>query len=118
MWCSSIRPQDVWQLFHPSSLRIIQSLFQLIDYNLINSLSLPIPLGVGWSGILVCNSQIIIVSLEGITTKLKSVIRDEGMRDSKSSNDVLPDKFLCIHIPDVGQGLGFGPFVEIVCADQ
>ena len=38
--------------------------------------------------------------------------------DPKSSNDVLPDKLLDIHIPDIGQGLGFDPFSEIVCADQ
>ena len=118
MWCSSIRPQDVWQLFHPSSLRIIQSLFQRIDYDLINSLGLSISLGVGRSIIYVCNSQATIVSFEGLTNKLKAVIQDEGMRDPKSSNDVLPDKFLSIHILDVGQGLGFDPFCEIVCADQ
>ena len=108
----------MWQLFHPSSFRIIQSFFHPINYDLINSLNLPIPLGVGWSGISVCDSQITTVSLEGLAIKLKSVIRDEGMRDSKSSNDVLPNKFLCIHILDVGQGLDFDPFGEIVCADQ
>ena len=40
------------------------------------------------------------------------------MRDLKSSNDVLPDKLLSIHILDVGQGLGFNPFGEIVYANQ
>ena len=40
------------------------------------------------------------------------------MRDPKSSNDVLPDKFLSIYILDVGQGLDFDPFGEIVYADQ
>ena len=107
----------MWQLFHPSSFRIIQSLFQPIDYDLINSLGLSIPLGVGRSGISVCNSEVTTVSPEGFAIKLKAVIRDEGMRDSKSSNDVLPDEFLCIHVLDVGQGLGFDPFGEIVCAN-
>ena len=49
---------------------------------------------------------------------MKAVVRDEGVGDPKSSNDVLPDKFLGIHIPDIGQGLSFDPFGEIVCADQ
>ena len=40
------------------------------------------------------------------------------MRDPKSSNDVLSDKLLSIHIPDVSQGFGFDLFGEIVCADQ
>ena len=108
----------MWQFFHPSSLCIIQLLFQPIDYNLINSLGLSISLGVGRSGIPICNSQVIVVSPEGLAIKLKAVIRDEGIRDPKSSNDVLLGKLLSIHIPDVGQGLGFDPFGEIVCADQ
>ena len=58
------------------------------------------------------------MSHEGLTIKLKAIIQDEGMRDPKSSNDVLPDKCLSIHIPDVGQWLGFVLFGEIVCADQ
>ena len=38
--------------------------------------------------------------------------------DPKSSKDVVLDKLLDIHIPDIGQGLGFDPFSEIVRADQ
>ena len=75
-------------------------------------------MGVGRSGIPICNSQVTVVSPEGLAIKLKAVIRDEGIRDPKSSNDVLLGKLLSIHIPDVGQGLGFDPFGEIVCADQ
>ena len=75
-------------------------------------------MGVGRSGIPICNSQVIVVSPEGLAIKLKAVIRDEGIRDPKSSNDVLLGKLLSIHIPDVGQGLGFDPSGEIVCADQ
>ena len=63
-------------------------------------------------------SQQYLLKSEGLAIKLKAVIRDEGMRDPKSSNNVLPDKFLSIHIPDVGQGLGFDLFGEIVCTDQ
>ena len=105
----------MWQLFHPSSLRIIQSLLQPIDYDLIYSLGLPISLRVGRSGISVRNSQVATVSLkgltikleaivqdEGLTIKLEAIVQDEGMRDSESSNNVPPDEFLCIHVPDVG----------------
>ena len=108
----------MWQFFHPSFLHIIQPLFQPIDYDIVNSLSLSISLGVGRSGIPVCNSQVTAVSLEGLAIKLKAVIYDEGMRDLKLSNNVLPDKLLRIHIPIVGQGLDFDPFGEIVCADR
>ena len=66
----------------------------------------------------VCNSQAITISPEGLTIKLKTIVRDEGMRDPKLSNDVLPDKLLGIHIPYVSQGFGFDPFGEIIYADQ
>ena len=108
----------MWQLFHSSSLRIIQPLFQPIDHDLINSLGLSVSLGVGKSGILVCNSQVTIVSPEGLAVKLEAIIRDESVGDLESSNDVLLDKLLSIHIPDIGQEFGFDPFNEIVCADQ
>ena len=108
----------MWQFFHPSSLRIIQPLFQPIDYDLINSLGLSISLEVGRNGIHVCNSQVTIVSPKGLAIKLKIVIQDESMRNPKSSKDILPDKLLSIHIPSVGQGLGFDPFGEVVYADQ
>ena len=108
----------MWQLFHPSSLRIVQSLLQPIDYDLIYNLGLPVPLRVGRSGISVRNSQVIAVTPKGLTIKLKVIVRDEGMRNSESSNDVPPDEFLCIHVPDVGQGLGFDPFGEVVYADH
>ena len=108
----------MWQLFHPSSFRIIQSLFQPIDYDLINSLGLSISLEVSRSEIPIYNSQVTTISPEGLVIKLKAVIRDEGIRDPKLSNDVLLDKFLSIHILDVGQGLDFNPFGEIVYADQ
>jgi len=108
----------MWQFFHPSSFCIIKSLFQPIDYNLINNLGLSISLGVGRSEIPVCNSQVTTISPEDLAIKLKAVIQDEGIKDLKLSNDILLDKFLSIHIPDVGQGLDFDPFGEIVCADQ
>ena len=95
-----------------------QPLFQPIDYDLINSLGLFVFLGVGRNGIPVCNSQVTIVPLEGLAIKLKAVIRDVGMKDPKSSNDVLPDKLLSIYISNVSQGLSFDPFGEIVDADQ
>ena len=91
----------MWQLFHPSSLRIIQPLFQPIDHDLINNLGLSISLGVGKSGIPVCNSQVTTVSPEGLAVKLEAIIRDEGVGDPESSNDVLPDKLLYIRVPDV-----------------
>jgi len=107
----------VWQLFHPSFLRIIQSLLQPIDYDLIYSLGLPVSLRVGRSGISVRYPQVATVSPEGLTIKLKAIVQDKGMRDSESSNDVPSDEYFCIHVPNIGQGLGLDPFGEVVCVD-
>ena len=104
----------MWKFFRPSSLPIIQPLFQLIDYDFVNSFSLSITLEVSRNGIPVCNSQVTVVSPKGLAIKLKAVVLDEGVGDPKSSNNVLPDKLLGVHIPDIGQGLGFDPFGEIV----
>ena len=40
------------------------------------------------------------------------------MRNPESSNDILPNKSLDIHIFDISQRFNFDPFGEIVRADQ
>ena len=76
-----------------------------------------IPLGVSRGRIPIRNFQITIVSPKGFAIKLKSIVRDEGMRDPKPGDNIFPDKFLGIHLSDVCQGLDFNPFGEIVCVD-
>ena len=98
-------------------LRIIQPLFESIDYYLINSLGLSIPLGISWGRISICNSQITVVSLERFAIKLKAIVRDEGMRDPKLGDNVFPDKLLGIQIFDIYQGLSFNPLSKIIRAN-
>ena len=50
--------------------------------------------------------------------KLKTIVWDEGMRDPKLGNDVLPNKLFGIHIPYVSKEFNFNPFDEIICANQ
>ena len=106
------------QIFHPSSLCIVQSFLKSTHYDLVNSFSLSVPLGICWSGIPVCNSQLTTVSPKGFAVELKSIIRDEGMRYSETSDNVLLEKLLYVHISDIRQRLSFNPFGEIICADQ
>ena len=88
-------------------------------YDLVNSFSLFVPLGISWSGrILVCDSQLTEISSKGFVVELKSIVRDEGMRYFEAGDNVLLDKLLYIHISDIRQRLSFNPFGEIVCADQ
>ena len=108
----------MWQLFHPFSLRIIQPLLESIYYDLVNNLSLSIPLGISWYKVSTHNSQIAAISPEGFTIKLKAVVQDEGVRDPEPDDNVFPKKFLGIYVFDIHQGLSFNPFGKVVRADQ
>ena len=108
----------MWKLVHPFAFCIIQPLLESVHYNLIDSLSLPIPLGVGWSGIPIRDTHITVVPSESLAIKLKSVVRDEGMGNSKSSNNVLPHKLFDIHVPDVCRWVSFNPLGKVISVDQ
>ena len=90
------------ELFHPSPFCIIQSLFQTTHYDFVHGLDLPISLGVGRSGISVCDAKLDAVFPEVLTIKLKTVVRDKGVKSSEARNNVFPNEFLGIHVPDVG----------------
>ena len=101
----------------PTSLHIIQPLLETINYDLVNSLDLSIPLGIRWGRISIHNSQITAVSPERFTIKLKPIVRDEGTRDPEPGDNVFLDKLLGVHISDIRQGLGFNPLNKVVCAN-
>ena len=56
------------------SFRIIQPLLKSIHYDFIYNLGLSIPLGISQGGISIRNSQVTIVSLEGLAIKLQAII--------------------------------------------
>ena len=118
MRCSLICPKDEWQLFHLFSLCIIQPLLESIHYDLIDSLSLSIPLWINWGGILIRNAQVTTVPSEGFAIKLKTIFWDERMKDPKLSNNIFPNKSLHIHVPDICQWFNFNPLSEVIYADQ
>ena len=91
----------MWQFLHPPSLRIIQPFLESIHYDYVNSLDLSIPLGISWSRISICNPQFTVVSPEGVTIKLKAIVRDEGVIDPEPGDNVFPDKLLGVHIFDI-----------------
>ena len=105
------------ELFHPSPLCIIQSLFQTAYYDFVHSLGLPVSLGVGRSGISVGDAKLVTIFPEVLTIKLKTVVRDESVRSSEARNNVFPNEFLGIHVPDVGQRFSLYPLGEIVGVD-
>ena len=108
----------MWQFFHPLSLCVVQPLFKPTNYDLVDSFSLPIPLWICRGGISICYVQITAIPLEGFTIKLQSIIRDKCVRDSKLSNNILPNKFLSICIFDICQRFSFNPLGEVIRANQ
>ena len=74
MMSDLICPEDMWKLVHPFSLYIIQLLLESIHHKFINSLGLPVPLGVSWSGVPICDTQFTTVPSESLAIKLKSVV--------------------------------------------
>ena len=108
----------MWQFLHLFSFCIIQPLFKSIDYNFVDNLSLAIPLRIGRSGISVLYPQVRTVLPEGFTIELKAIIRDKGMGNPESSNDILLDKSFDIYISDISQRFSFNPLSKIIRADQ
>ena len=106
------------QLFNPPPFRVVQPLFQPIHYSFIDGFRLPITLWVSWCGVSVGNSQLTAISSESFTVRLEAVVRDQGMRDSESSDDIFPNKFLGINVSNVCQWLSFDLFCEIIRADK
>ena len=58
-------------------------------------------MGISWSGILVCNSQLTAISPKGFAVELKSIVQDEGMRYFEAGDNVLPGKLLYVHVSDI-----------------
>ena len=103
---------------HSFSLCIIQPLLESIHYDLINSLGLSISLWISRGGIPIRNALVTTVPLEGFTIKLKTIVRDEGMKDLKPGDNIFPNKSLGIHIPDICQWFSFNPLGEVICANR
>ena len=108
----------MWELFHPSPLCLIQPLFQSIHYDLVHGLGLSISLGVGGSGVSVSDPKLAAILPEVLAIKLETVVRDECVWSSEAGNNVLPDEFLGIHVPNVGQRFSLHPFSEVISSND
>ena len=107
----------MWQFFYPFPLSVVQTLLESTHYDLVNGHGLAIPLGIGWGRVFVLDSQVTTVSPERFAIELKAIVRDEGMRDSESGDNIFPHKLLGVHVLDVCQGLSFNPFGEVARVD-
>ena len=79
-------------------------------------MSVPLWICRGW--ISICYAQLIAIPPEGLAIKLQSIVRDEGTRDSKPSDNIFPNKSLCIRIPNICQWFSFNLLSEVIRASQ
>ena len=49
---------------------------------------------------------------------MEAVVRDQGVRGPEPSDNIFPDKFLDIDVPNVCQRLIFDPFRKVIGADE
>ena len=108
----------MWHFFCPLSLCVVQPLFKPTNYDLVDSFGLPIPLWIDRAGIFICYAHIIVIPPEGLAIELRSIVQDECARNSKPSNNILPNKFLSIYISNICQRFSFNPFGKVICANQ
>ena len=50
--------------------------------------------------------------------ELKTIVRNEGVRDPEPGNNVFPDEHFGIHFSDVRQSFSFNPFGKVVSANE
>ena len=108
----------MWQFFHLFSLCVVQPLFKPTNYDLVDSFGLLVPLWICQGRISICYAQITAIPPEGLAIKLQSDVRDECMKDSKPSDNILPNKFFSIRIFDIGQRFSFNPLCKVIHANQ
>ena len=105
------------EFFYPSPLCLIQSFLQSVHYDLVHGFDLPISLRVGGGGISVNDSKLAAILPKVLTIELKTIVGNECTWSSEAGDIVLPDEFLGVHIPNVGQGFSLHPFSEVISSD-
>ena len=115
---SPVSPKDVWEPFHPFSLRIIQSLLKSTHYNLLTVLACSFPCGyagVKYLFVMPRSQQYLLKAFLSNCSPL-SEMRVRGILNRTTI--FFPSKSLCIRIPDICQWFSFNPFNEVIYADQ
>ena len=115
---ASVRPEYLYQFLGPSVFCLAQTLFQLIEYDLVGDLSLPIGLRMLYRGRDRFDAQVVIKGLQALVNKLSAIISYYRVRDAKSTNNAPPYKILHIFGRDGGKGFGLDPLSEVVDSHQ
>src|SRR6266702_1656210 len=105
------------EFFYPSPLRLVQPLLQSVHYDLVHGFDLSISLRVGGGGISVDDSKLAAILPKVFTVELQTIVGNECTRSPEAGDDILPDEFLGIHVPNIGQWFRLHPFSEVVRSD-
>jgi len=93
---------------------LAQALFQLIEYDLVSSLGLPVGLRVFYRGRNKLDAQVVIEGLQASVNKLSPIISYYRVWDAESANNALPYEILHVFGRDECKGFGLDPFGEVV----
>ena len=83
-------------------------------HNLVGCFSLAVALRVSKCGVPIPYSKLTAVSSKSFAIKLKAIDRDEGVKDTETCDYISSHEVLDVLILDVGEGLCFHPFRDVV----
>ena len=103
-------------LLAPRSISLLPCLgfFQLIEYDLVRSLGLPVGLRVFDRGRNRLDAQVVIEGLQASINKLSTIISDYCVGDAELANNASPYEILDIFGRDGCKGYGLDPFGKVV----
>ena len=105
------------EFFYPSPFCLVQSFLQSVHYDLVHGFDLPISLRVGGGGISVNDSKLAAILPKVLTVELQTIVGNECTWSPEAGDNVLPNEFLGVHVPNVGQGFSLHPFSEVISSD-
>ena len=111
---ASVRPEYLYQLLGPSTFCLAQAFFQLVEYDLVCGLGLPVSLWVFDRGRNRLDAQIVIEGLQTSVNKLSTIISDYRVGGAESANNDSPYEILDIFGRDGCKGFVLGPFGKVV----
>ena len=109
-----VRLEYFYQLLGPSAFCLAQTLFQLIEYDLIGALGLPISLRVFYRGRNRLDAQVAVNGLQSSVNKMSAIISYYCVRDAKYANNAIPYEILHDFGRDGCKGFDLNPFGEVV----
>ena len=126
VWClvggglgrAFIFPKYFEELVWPFSLCPVKPLLELAEDDFVCSFCLAVCLGVLDGTADVCDFQVAVEFAEAFVYELAAVVSYDGVRDTVTTYDVLPDETLHLIGSYGGKGFCLDPFGEVIDGDK